>query len=198
VRLLPAYIEIMLAVREAEDAGAACRELAEIAAAHTTEVLGAVAAQARGVVALADGDVPGALAALRGALSVWQELGTPYEAARTRVSVGLACRALGDEDTALLELESARDTFSRLGARPDLARLDRLLGRASPAGAYGLTGRELEVLRLVAAGRSNREIAAALVISEHTVARHMQNTFAKLGVSSRAAAGAFGVARQLV
>jgi DNA-binding NarL/FixJ family response regulator len=197
-RLLPAYIEIMLTVRDADEARAASRELDDIAAGHGAEALAAIAAQVRGSVALSDGDAVAALAALRAALTVWQGLAARYEIARTRLSIGLACRELHDEDTAVLELEAARETFSRLGARPDLAGVDALLRRASSPGVYGLTERELEVLRLAAAGRSNREIAAALVISEHTVARHMQNIFNKLGVSSRTAAGAFAVAHQLV
>ena len=112
------------------------------------------------------------------------------------MQVGLACRALGDEDTAALELEAAREVFARLGAAPDLARRSIRSGQAERAA--GLSARELEVLRLVAAGRSNREIAAALVISEHTVARHVQNIFAKLGVSSRTAATAFAYEHHLV
>jgi DNA-binding NarL/FixJ family response regulator len=197
-RLLPAYIEIMVAVRNTDEARAASRELDEIAAAHRAEALGAMAAQARGSLALTGGDAIAALAALRAALTVWQELAVRYEMARTRSSIGLACRELGDEDTAVLELEAARESFLELGARPDLARVDAFLRRASSSGVYGLSERELEVLRLAVAGRSNREIAAVLVISEHTVARHMQNIFNKLGVSSRTAAGAFAVTHQLV
>ena len=127
----------------------------------------------------------------------WQELEAPYEAARARVLVGLACRALGDDDTAALELEAARDVVraARRGARP---RPRRALATAPGARAHGLTPRELQVLRLVAAGRSNRAIAAELVISEHTVARHLQNIFAKLGVSSRTAASAFAFEHELV
>ena len=112
--------------------------------------------------------------------------------------LALACRALGDEDSAGLELAAARDAFVRLGAAADLARIDLLTGRAEAANSHGLTARELQVLRLVAAGQSNREIAAALVISEHTVARHLQNIYAKLGVSSRTAASAFAFSHDLV
>ena len=122
----------------------------------------------------------------------------PYEGARARVLVGLACRAVGDDDTAALELAAARATFADLGAGPDLRRVDALDPSAPKAGARGLTARELEVLRLVAGGESNREIAAALVISEHTVARHLQNIYAKLGVSSRTAASAFAFEHDLV
>jgi DNA-binding NarL/FixJ family response regulator len=112
--------------------------------------------------------------------------------------LGLACRALGDEDSAALEFEAARSAFEQLGAAPDLARLDGLTARAASADSHGLSPRELEVLRLVAAGKSNREIATALVVSEHTVARHVQNIFTKLRVSSRTAAAAFAYEHQLV
>jgi DNA-binding CsgD family transcriptional regulator len=196
--LLPAYVEIMLAVGDADEARGACRELEETAELHQSEALGAMSSQARGAVALAEGDARGALVALRDAWRSWEELGAPHEAARARVQVGLACRALGDEDASGLELEAARATFERLGAMPDLARLDSLAPSAAATEAHGLTARELEVLRLVAAGGSNREIAATLVISERTVARHLQNIFAKLGVSSRTAAGAFAFEHDLL
>jgi DNA-binding NarL/FixJ family response regulator len=129
---------------------------------------------------------------------VWQELDAPYEVARVRVLVGLACRALDDHDTAALELDAARGAFEQLGAAPDLARLDSFTRDASAGDKHGLTARELEVLRLVAAGKTNREIAAALVVSEHTVARHVQNIFAKLHVSSRTAASAYAFENDLV
>ena len=152
-------------------------------------MLGAMAAFAAGAVALAAGDPGAALGPSRRAAQVWQRLEAPYETARARALVGLACRALGDEDTAAFELEAARGVFAGLGAAPDLARVEALAAPATPE-FHGLTAREQEVLRLVAAGRSNREIASELVLSEHTVARHLQNIFAKLGVSSRTAASA--------
>ncbi|MGH3093117.1 MAG: LuxR C-terminal-related transcriptional regulator [Gaiellaceae bacterium] len=196
--LLPAYAEIMLAVGETEEALNACRELEEIAAGFESGMLGAMVAYARGAVELASGDAQASLVALRSAAQAWQELEAPYEAARVRVLVGLACRALGDDDAAELELEAARETFEQLGAAPDLAYVQTLTKRTPSPDAHGLTARELEVLRLVAAGKSNREIASELVISEHTVARHVQNIFTKLRLSSRAAATAFAFAHDLV
>jgi DNA-binding NarL/FixJ family response regulator len=161
-------------------------------------MLGAIAAHVQGAVELAEGDARAALVSLRHAWQVWQKLEAPYEAARARVLVGLACRALGDEDSAALELDAARGAFDQLGAAPDLARVDSLTALPAPADTHGLSPRELEVLRLVAAGKTNREVASILVVSEHTVARHVQNIFTKLGVSSRTAATAFAFERDLV
>jgi len=196
--LLPAYAEIMLAVGDVNAARDAARELANLAAASEGAMLRAIAAQVEGSVDLAAGDAEGAVAALRQACRIWRELDAPYELARARVHVGLACRALGDEEGAVLELESARDVFRRLGAAPDAARVESLARPAVGAGHHGLSARELEVLRLVAAGKTNREIASALVVSEHTVARHVQNILHKLRVSSRTAAAAFAYEHQLV
>jgi DNA-binding CsgD family transcriptional regulator len=195
--LLPAYVEIMLAIGEHDRASAGCRELDEIAERQTSDALRGMAAHVRGAVAEAEGDAQGALIELRRALELWQELEAPYEGARVRVLIGSACRALGDEDTATLELEAAGEVFAELGAAPDVARIDSLVPGAASIEAHGLTKRELEVLRLVAAGKSNRDIAAELVISEHTVARHLQNIFAKLSVSSRTAASAFAFEHDL-
>jgi DNA-binding CsgD family transcriptional regulator len=147
---------------------------------------------------LAEGDARAALLALRHAWQVWQELKAPYEAARTRVLLGLACRSLGDDDTAALELEAAHGVFAQLGAAPDLARVDSLTRRAASVDDHGLTARELQVLRLVAAGETNKAIAAELVLSERTVDRHVSNIFTKLGVSSRTAATAYAYKHQLV
>jgi DNA-binding CsgD family transcriptional regulator/tetratricopeptide (TPR) repeat protein len=196
--LLPAYVEIMLEAEDVEIARSACRQLEEIARRQGSDALDAMSAYARGTVALAEGDPQaGLVAARRGALR-WQELQAPFEAARSRVLVGLACRSLGDEDSAVLELETARGVFAQLGAVRALAGVEALIPGAELLDAHGLTVRELEVLRLVAAGKTNREIASALVISERTVARHLQNIFAKLRVSSRTAASAFAFGHGLV
>jgi ATP/maltotriose-dependent transcriptional regulator MalT len=196
--LLPVYVEIMLAVGDLPAARTACSELEEAAERWEGAMFAAMVAHARGAVALAEGDARTALVALRRASQAWRELEAPYDAARARVLVGQACAALGDDDTAALELEGAREVFDRLGAAPDLAQLDAATRRSTAGDTHGLSRRELQVLCLVAAGKSNREIATELVISEHTVARHLQNIFAKLGVSSRTAASAFAFAHDLV
>ncbi len=197
-RLLPAYVEIMLTVGDVQEAHSACRELGEISVRYDRGMLGAKAAHAKGAVDLAEGDARAALLSLRRAWQVWQELEAPYESARVRVLLGLTCRALGDDDTAALELEAARDIFAQLGAVPDLARVDSLTRRAPAVDAHGLTPRELQVLRLVATGETNKAIAAELVLSERTVDRHVSHIFTKLGVSSRAAATAYAYEHQLV
>ena len=196
--LLPAQIEVAVALGNIDEARTALRELEQTCAETDTEMLRAMLAQARGAVELAAGDAPAALAGLRETTTLWQELEAPYEAARARVLLGQACRALDDEDTFELELAAARSAFEELRAAPDLAAADTLLGSGSADGEHGLSARELEVLRLLATGKSNRDIAAALVISEHTVARHVQNIFAKLRVGSRTAAGAYAFEHGLV
>jgi len=196
--LLPAYVEVMLAVEEIDAARSASTELEELAERQGSDALDAMSAHARGAVDLAGGDPGAALVALRRAWQAWQDLGAPYDAARTRVLAGLACRALGDEDAALLEFEAARGVFAHLEARPDLAAVDSLAGVAALGATHGLTERELQVLRLVAAGKSNHAIAVDLFLSDHTVRRHLQNIFRKVGVSSRAAATAFAFEHDLI
>jgi ATP/maltotriose-dependent transcriptional regulator MalT len=196
-RLLPAQVEILLAAGDVQAAGAAAAELTGLAEGLGAPFLSAVAAHAQGAVLLAEGDPKAALATLRGAWLAWQDLEVPYQAARVRVLLGLACRELGDQDGAEMELDAARWVFRQLAAAPDLARVEALSARAAP-GAGGLTARELEVLRLVAAGQTNKAIAADLFVSERTVDRHMSNIFAKLGVSSRAAATAHAYRHRLI
>jgi DNA-binding CsgD family transcriptional regulator/tetratricopeptide (TPR) repeat protein len=194
VRLLPAYVEIALAVGELDRADAAVAELEGMAPGFGAAV-SAMAACAKGALLLARDEPLEALVALRLGLQVWQQLGAPYDAARARVLVGLACRAVGDNDTAGLELDLARAAFAHLGAEPDRARVAAL---DAPVGADDrLTAREVEVLQCLASGSSNAEIAATLFISEHTVARHLQNIFGKLGVSSRTAAAAYAFEHHL-
>jgi DNA-binding CsgD family transcriptional regulator len=196
--LLPAYVEIMLATGDVEEARRASGELGEISEKHASDLLRALAAQAGGAVALAEGEAGAALGPLRRALNMWQDIEAPYEAARTRGLLGMACRRLGDDDAATLELEAARTAFEALGAGPDLARVDSMATSAPSRSAHGLSPRELEVLRHVAGGKTNREIATELVLSERTVERHVSNIFAKLGVSTRAAATAFAYEHQLL
>ncbi len=196
--LLAACVEIMLAAGDLQAARRACGELEAMATGHGTAMFDAIVAGARGAVDLAEGDPRGALPTLRRAQQAWQELEAPYEIARARLLCGLACGALGDGDGMALELTAAREAFVRLGAAPDLARLESLAGRGAPGEDHGLTQRELEVLRMVAAGKTNKAIAAELVLSERTVERHVGNIFAKLGLSSRAAATAYAYEHQLV
>lgn len=187
--LLPAYVEILVAVGDLQGAEEGCAELDSIAGwEEEPGALAALAAHSRGLVELTAGDPEAALAALRRAVELWQRFRTPYEVARTRELIGLACRDLGDEDTARLELEAARETFARLGAVTDLARIEGPAGLGNAVDSHGLSNRELEVLSMLCAGKTNREIAADLVLSVRTVDRHVSNLYAKLGVSSRAAA----------
>jgi DNA-binding NarL/FixJ family response regulator len=194
--LLGAYVEIVLAAGDIDSARAAADELATVATLRDSPVLRAMAAYATGTVDLASGDGRAALAVLRPAWTTWRDLEAPYEAARVRLAVGMACRQLGDEDSAMLELRAAIDAFRALGAKNDLARTEQLL--APPRREGLLSGREREVLSVLATGMTNREIAGTLMISEKTVARHVANIFLKLGVSSRAAATAYAYEHGLV
>jgi DNA-binding NarL/FixJ family response regulator len=196
--LLPAYVEIMLARGNVEDAHGAAQELEAIAASFDTSVACAMAAEVRGAVDLATGNALTALRSLRRAFEVWQSIEAPHAAARVRVLIGQACRALGDEDGAALELEAARSSFERLGAVPDLARTKHLMKRAAFGDACGLTPRELEVLRLIATGKTNAAVAHELCRSERTIDRHLSNILAKLDLPSRTAATAWAYEHGLI
>jgi DNA-binding CsgD family transcriptional regulator len=195
--LLSAAVDILRAVGDLPRARAAANELAQIAATSSSDVLHAMASQAKGTALTGEGDPVGGLAELRAAATAWRSLNIPYEAARTSVLLGLACSALGDRASAALEFDTARETFTELGADPDLERLNALTAglvatpRAEAEQAPGLSAREREVLTHLAAGQTNREIAMELAISQHTVSRHVENLFTKLGVTSRAAATAY-------
>lgn len=186
--LLPACVEIMLGAGDLAAAREACDELGAIAAQRASDQLTAVVAHTRGAVQLAGGDARGALPHLREALGAWHDLGAPYEAARVRLLIAAACRALGDEDSAALDEEAARQALAQLGAA----------GPRDATDTHGLTPRELEVLRLVAHGQTNRGIADDLVLSERTVDRHVSNILAKLRVSSRSAATAYAYEHRLL
>lgn len=196
-RALAAAVEIFLDVEDLEAARGAADELSAIAGRFEAPLLRAAALQCHGAVQLGEGDAKSALASLRAAWTTWHDLDAPYEGARVRVLIAHACRALGDEEMTAIELAAARQEFERLGALPDAARARNLEG-AAPRGVAGLTAREVQVLKLVARGKTNRAIADALSISEKTVARHLSNIFTKLDVSSRAAATAFAYEHDLI
>lgn len=197
-RILDAYVEIALTSNDVGAARRASEELAGIAAGQDIPFLRALSCRATGAVLLAEGDAHGALAALRQSWSLWSDLQAPYEAARVRYLLGLSFRKLGDTQSAAQELVAARQTFQRLQAAVDLARVEALQPGEERKGSGPLTDRELQVLRLVASGMTNRGIAGRLHISEKTVARHMSNIFMKLDLSSRTAAAAYAYDHNLI
>jgi DNA-binding CsgD family transcriptional regulator len=197
-RVLGPYVEIALAAGEVQAAREAAEELSAIAGDLESPLLQAGAEYAAGVVLLADKKPAEALVLLRRAWRRWRELEAPYETARARIPIALACRALGDEDGAEMELDVARSVFEGLAAAPDVGRVVELSQVEAPRAAGGLTARETQVLSLIAAGKSNRAIATELVISEKTVASHVSHIFTKLNLTSRAAATAYAYEHDLV
>ncbi len=193
VALLPAYVEIAIAAKHSTEAHDAAESLAQIATATGADVHAAWAMRARGQVALADRRISQAVRNLRDAASLWRDLSVPYELARTRVDLGLALEARGDSEAAGAELEAARSVFDRLGAAPDIRAVDDHVHPPKTDWPGGLTDREVEVLRMLTSGATNRAIAADLIVSERTIDRHVSNIFTKLGVSSRSAATAFAI-----
>jgi DNA-binding NarL/FixJ family response regulator len=195
--VLAAGVEIMIEISDRQTARAAANELSAMAAQSEAQYLRALSAHATGSVLLDEGDAQGALRALRQAWMDWQEIEAPWAAARVRVLLGLACRALGDDDAAQLEFAAAERVFQRLGSPPDLARVNALRAPASHSGVGNLTRRERQVLGLVATGMTNRAIAEALRISDRTVDRHVSNILSKLDLPSRSAATAYAYQRGL-
>jgi DNA-binding CsgD family transcriptional regulator len=197
-RLLGPYVEAALAAADVASARAAADELSSVASVWNTPLMNALSAQAIGSVLLAEGDVPAALATLRRAWAGWMELEAPHEAAHTRVLIGLAFRAMGHNESATMELDAARSDLERLGASTNLISIAERSMSAAGRGRDGLTSREVEVLRLLATGMTNRAIAAGLFISEKTVATHVSSILHKLGLPSRAAATAYAHNRRLL
>lgn len=197
-RLLGPFIEVVLAGGDSETAHVASDELAIVTGQMNQPFLHALTAHMTGIVLLAEHDPHRAVAALRRAWTGWHDIEAPHEAARARVHIALACRALGDADGAEMELHAARSVFALLGAAPDVAWTESVSRAPDHTAASGLTARELEVLALVATGKTNRQIADQLVVSEKTVASHLSHMFTKLGLSSRAAATAYAYQRGLI
>jgi DNA-binding CsgD family transcriptional regulator len=204
-RFLPAHVDIMLAAGDLAAARTASNELEDTAAKLNTDVLTAIAARAGGSVHLEEGKPHAVLDPVRRAFGIWQQLGAPYLAARQRVLLARACVALGDVEGARLELDAAHEVFEKLGARPDVAAVEAMFATLvrerqarAPAADHGLTAREIQVLRLVSKGKTNKAIARELSLSERTIDRHVSNIFAKADVSSRAAATAFAYERKLI
>jgi DNA-binding CsgD family transcriptional regulator len=193
-RLLPAYVEIMLAAGDVERASGGAEELSRMAETVGTDPLRAFADHAAGALALRVDDPAAALVALRRAAETWKGMGARYQGARARELLAVACERLDDLDGAALHRDAARAEYDALGAAPDSARLSKR-GAARP---HGLTPREREVLALLAAGQTNKAIAADLMVSERTVDRHVSNIFLKLSVSTRAAATAHAIRNGLV
>ena len=187
--LLRAVVDVAVEVDDVDAATQAADELAGMAQRWRTDGLRAAAAQAKGGVELAAGEPARAVAPLREAIRWWHELDAPYDGARARILLSEACTLLGDEDAGRLELDAAAATLERLGALVDLRRIDGRRPDAQPPGR--LTPREAEVLAFVAEGDTNRQVAARLVISEKTVARHLANVYRKLDVSTRTGAAAW-------
>ena len=198
-RLLGAVVEADIAEDDVPSGRASADELQRIAAESDALALRGAAGYANGAVQLAEGEDQGAALTLRETIETWREVDAPYEEARTHVLVAVSCRRMGDPGTAELDLDAACSTFARLGASTDLsAALALVENGGAPSPSAGLSTRELEVLQLVTAGQTNREIAGALTLSEHTVRRHLQNIFVKLDVPSRAAATAYAFRHHLV
>jgi ATP/maltotriose-dependent transcriptional regulator MalT len=197
-RMLGAAVEILLAAGDLETARASAAELSEIASAFDASLLSAASAHATGAVLLAEGDVVGAATALHRASEIWLNLETPYEEAQTCLLMATVCERRGDQDGRRLELNTALRLFKELNAEPRLARVADQSGRATRQSAGSLSEREVQVLRLLAAGKTNRDIAEELFISDKTVARHVSNIFDKLGVSSRTGATAWAFQHNLI
>jgi ATP/maltotriose-dependent transcriptional regulator MalT len=193
--LLPILVQVASATGDLDEARGAFRELDDITATFDAPILWAAAASTRGRLELAQGDAAGACTSLRDAVERWEVLNVPYEVATARTLLGQALRDCGDVTGADDSFAIAARLFDQLGAHLDARLSDSGVRPTLPA---GLTEREVEVLRLVAAGKTNNEVAAELYLSVKTVSRHLSNIFTKVGVTSRAAATAFAFEHNLL
>ena len=195
--LLAVWVDVLVTDGDLDEADRAASDLQAISRSFESVALDAMAEQARGTIILARGEAQEALAPLRRARSAWDRAEIPHASARVRCLIAHACRTLGDEDGCDLELEAARSIYEELGADPGLA---EILGRTRSyrRRPHGLTPRELEVLREVATGRTTREIAADLHVSDRTIERHLSNIFTKLDVDTRTAATAWAYDHGLI
>jgi DNA-binding CsgD family transcriptional regulator len=196
--VLLAAVEILIAVDDVVTARAAADELTHLSEQLASTAVRAFAGHATGAVCLAETDVPSALSRLREAWMLWQELELPYQAARVRVLLGQACQRSGDFIAAEFEFDGARQFFQRVAALPDVALVDALRQIAHKADTHALSARERQVIELVATGKTNREIARQLSISERTVDRHVSNILLKLGLPTRSAATAYAYQNDLI
>lgn len=196
--LLDAWVEIALAANDLESARTACQELTSLSERMNFPFVRALRARNEGALLLAENNPQQALNKLEQSRALWHELQVPYEAARVRCLIARAYRKLGDEESAVNAFTEAQKIFENLGASTDLACLLKEKQQKSRSDAGSLTEREIEVLRLVATGKTNRGIAAALHISEKTVARHLSNIFTKLNLDSRTAATVYALEQKLL
>ena len=196
--VLLAAVEVLTAVDDLTSARRAADELSRLSEQFPAPAVRAFAAHATGAVCLAEGDLVSALSNLREAWTVWQELEVPYRAACVRVLLGQACRQSGDSVAAEFEFDAARQFFQRVSAQPDVARVDALRQSSHKTDAQVLSARERQVIELVATGKTNREIARQLSISERTVDRHVSNILLKLNLPTRSAATAYAYQHDLI
>jgi ATP/maltotriose-dependent transcriptional regulator MalT len=181
-----------------EEAGAALESLREIARLVSTEALGASVELSEGLLAAAGGDHDQARTLFEDAADRFCRVGAPFEAAQARIDLARSLAALGRHEAAGREAAGGLDRLLELGAGAEADRARRLVpGACEGPELPGVTPREREVLGLLAEGLTNRQIAGRLVVSEHTVHRHVTNILRKLNLPSRTAAAAYAVRADL-
>jgi DNA-binding CsgD family transcriptional regulator len=199
---LDLYARVLIALGETERARNAHDELQDVVAELGSASLRASALAVGGLVAEAEGDLDTARSRTEDAIDLFHQCGDPFETARSRLDLARVLAALGRGDPAAEQARVAHEALAGMQAEHEAQRADALLselGDPAPAEAASvLTPRELGVLKLVAQGLSNTEIAQRLVLSEHTVHRHLANILRKLDLPSRAAAAAWGTRAGLI